>query len=104
MDNNKNNKNPTTQTEKLCKERDQLKQYLDVAEILLMTLDTNGNVTSINQKGCKLLGRNENEIIGCNWFDTYIYDKDTEAIKYIFNRVMFMSASTTAVAVLGSEP
>jgi PAS domain S-box-containing protein len=37
---------------------------------MLVALDLDGLITSINRKGCEVLGRSENELIGQNWFKT----------------------------------
>jgi len=47
-----------------------LQLYLDKVETIIVTLDTHGMITSINKKGCRLLGYREEELIGLSWFDT----------------------------------
>ncbi|RQV94644.1 PAS domain S-box protein, partial [bacterium] len=50
-------------------ERDIAQRYLNIAGVLLLALDTKGIVTMINPKGCGILGYEQNELIGSNWFD-----------------------------------
>jgi len=49
---------------------DWAQQYLDVAEVMLLALDSQGQITLINQKGCAILGYGEADLLGKNWFDT----------------------------------
>jgi PAS domain S-box-containing protein len=58
--------------EKLQKERDKAQLYLDIAGVMFVALDADGRVTLINRKGCEILGYNEEEIIGKNWFDNFL--------------------------------
>ncbi len=51
--------------------------YLDMAGTLMVTLDKNGNITMLNKTGCELLGFNENEILGKNWFDIGVIPKES---------------------------
>lgn len=48
----------------LDQERRKVQQYLDVAEVIVVILDPMGFVRTINQKGCSVLGRREDDVIG----------------------------------------
>jgi PAS domain-containing protein len=37
-------------------ERDRIREYMNIAEVLLMVLDREGRVTLMNRKGCEILG------------------------------------------------
>ncbi|HEY3378752.1 MAG TPA: response regulator [Armatimonadota bacterium] len=50
-------------------ERDLAQQYLDIAGVLMMTLDRTATITLLNKKGCEILGRSEAELLGQSWFD-----------------------------------
>jgi len=54
------------------RERDRVAQYLEIAEVILLVLDTKGVVAMINRKGAELLGLPGAEIIGKNWYETYV--------------------------------
>ncbi len=73
--------------DKLEYERNIAQMYLDVAGVMLMVLDTEGNISLINKKGCEILGCKENEIIGKNWVDNYIPKDAAETVKEIFKNV-----------------
>lgn len=60
----------------LKKERDNAKKYINIAGVIILALDKNGDITLINKKGCETLGYNEEEIIGKNWFSNFIPPKD----------------------------
>ncbi|MFH1470803.1 MAG: PAS domain S-box protein, partial [Candidatus Micrarchaeota archaeon] len=77
------------QTEQnLRTERDLAKQYLSVAEVILLALDRSGNVTMINKKGCKVLGYSEKEIIGKNWFDNFLSPSTKREVKGVFKKLI----------------
>ena len=49
-------------------ERDRAQSYLDTVEAIIVVLNRSGRIKLINQKGCRLLGYDENELIGQHWF------------------------------------
>lgn len=49
---------------------DTLQTYIDLAEVMLLALDVNGMITLINRKGCEIMGYQESELLGRNWFST----------------------------------
>jgi PAS domain S-box-containing protein/putative nucleotidyltransferase with HDIG domain len=51
-------------------ERDRAQKYLDIAAVMLVAVDHDGRITMINRKGCEVLGRAEEELIGQDWFET----------------------------------
>ena len=69
------------------KERDRTKRYLDIAGVILMVTDLDGNVISINRKGCEILGLSEREIIGKNWIEHFIPERFKEELKDFYKRV-----------------
>ncbi len=50
-------------------ERDLKQYYLDTAQSIMVSLDQTGRITMVNRKGCELLGREESELFGRNWFE-----------------------------------
>ncbi len=63
------------------KERDLAQKYLDIAGVMFVALDNEGHVTLINKKGCEILGYDEKEILGKNWFDNFLPEKIRENVK-----------------------
>ena len=43
-------------------------QYLDIAGVVFVALNTEGEITLINRKGLDILGYTEEELLGKNWF------------------------------------
>jgi two-component system NtrC family sensor kinase len=78
----------TVSLDTLQMERDKAQNYLDVAGVMLLALDTEGSITLINKKGCEILGYEEQEITGKNWFDSFIPDKVREETKAVFAGLM----------------
>lgn len=74
--------------EALRKQRDKAQKYLDVAGVMLVHIDAEGKVTLINKKGCKILGYQEEEILGKNWFDNFLPATDREIVREIFFKLM----------------
>ncbi len=56
-------------SDSLVAERDQAQRYLDIAGVVVVAIDLDQKVSLINRKGCEVLGRSEDEIVGKNWFE-----------------------------------
>ncbi|HDP98650.1 MAG TPA: PAS domain S-box protein [bacterium] len=56
----------------LVSERDRAQKYLDVAGVIFIAVDANEKVSLVNKKGKQILGYEETEIIGKNWFDHFV--------------------------------
>lgn len=75
--------------EALKQEKDKAQQYLDIAEVMLLALNEHGEITLINKKGLSILGYdNERELLGKNWFDTFIPQEERAIVKKVFSRLM----------------
>lgn len=74
--------------ETLQKERDRAQKYLDVAEVMLVALNSDQTVTLINKKGCAILGYSEEEIIGKNWFDNFLPERIRDPVKSVFMQLI----------------
>lgn len=57
----------------LQKERDQTKQYLDIAGTIIAILDSDGYVLMMNKKGDEVLGYQAGELLGKNWYKTCVH-------------------------------
>ena len=51
---------------------EEIQNYLDIAQVLIMVLDKDKNVIMINQEGADILGYLKEEIIGKNWIENFI--------------------------------
>jgi len=74
--------------EELIKERDKAQKYLSIAEVMLLVLDFNGNLTLLNPKGEKILGYKEKELIGKNWFNTCLPKDIKQTVKDVFYKLI----------------
>ena len=63
-----------------------MKEYLDITESIVLALDANQKIAFINKAGCKLLGYNENAIIGKNWFDNFLPETIVKREKTLFKK------------------
>jgi PAS domain S-box-containing protein len=68
----------------LQEERDRAQKYLEIAGVILVVLNPDQTVQLINRKGCEVLGYEAAEIIGANWFDTFLPKKDREQTRSVF--------------------
>ncbi|MEA1965040.1 MAG: ATP-binding protein [Candidatus Aerophobetes bacterium] len=74
--------------EALQKERNKAEKYLDIAAVMMIAINADQKVTLINKKGCEILGYEQNEIIGKNWFDTFIPERVRDEIRETFIKLM----------------
>jgi two-component system, cell cycle sensor histidine kinase and response regulator CckA len=74
--------------EELRVERDRARQYLDVAGVMLLALDVDGKVQSINPRGCEVLGLPRDEIVGRDWFSEFIHSDVVPQLKQVFAKVV----------------
>lgn len=69
-------------------EKEKLEKYLSIAEVIIVAINTNANVTLINRKGCQLLGRDEKDIIGENWFKICLPSEEYKTTFAVFNNII----------------
>ncbi len=68
----------------LEKEKETARKYLDIVGVMIVVIDRYGIVTLINDMGGKILGYNEDEIVGENWFEKFVPSIETEKVKDLF--------------------
>ena len=69
-------------------ERDRAQRYLDVAGTLVVVLDDAGRVELINRQGCELLGFDEDELLGRDWFGAVVPAADRLDARLAFMRLV----------------
>lgn len=52
----------------LASEQRRAQQYLDIVEVIILALDDQDRVSLVNQKGARVFGRDESEIVGLHFF------------------------------------
>ena len=64
---------PTRATEsELADERHRAQRYLDIAGAIIVILDAEARITLLNRAGAELLGYDEGELIGRDWYDAVV--------------------------------
>ena len=59
--------------QQIRRERDTAQSYLDVAGVMILSLNDDGVVTLINRRGCAILGYDgPTDILGRNWIDCFV--------------------------------
>ncbi len=69
-------------------ERDRAQSYLNLVSVIIIALDTNGNITLLNRKGCETAGYTENEVIGLNWIDHFIPESSRNEVRKVFQEIV----------------
>lgn len=73
---------------KLQTEKTRAQQYLDIAGVLFIALDTNGVVTMINPKGCQVLGVPADYVVGRNWMENFVPERIRTEIQAVADDLM----------------
>lgn len=58
--------------------------FLDLTAELFLVLDRQGCVVYINQQGCEILKDDEENILDCNWFDSFFDIDMNEEVKNVY--------------------
>lgn len=69
-------------------ERDRSQGYLDVAGVIMLALGVDQTVSAINRKGCEILERDAADIVGKNWFDSFLPEKNRESLRAGFRDIV----------------
>lgn len=67
---------------------DNLKTYLDLAGVIIVALNKEGNITLLNKKGYEILGYKEGELNGKNWFETCLPKYRKEEVSRVFKELI----------------
>ena len=74
--------------EALRRERDRAQKYLDLAEVIVVAIDRQERVRLINRKGRRVLGHEEEDILGKNWFDSFLPATTREEVRSTFQKLI----------------
>jgi len=72
----------------LRSERLESQRYLDVAEVAMVLLDRNGRVEMINRKGCEIMRGTSEQIVGRDWFASFIPESARRGTRAAFEALM----------------
>ncbi len=74
--------------EALKAEKDRAEKYLNIAEVILVALDTHARITLLNRRGYEILGYEEGELIGKDWIKTCLHPEDYERVLDFNNKIV----------------
>ena len=74
--------------EELRAERDIAREYINIAGVILIALDKEGQISLINRRGYETLGYQEEELLGKNWFITCLPAQMSDAVAREFRRLI----------------
>lgn len=83
----------------LQKERDQTKQYLDIAGTVIAILDNDGYIELINKKGDEILGYQAGELVGKNWYKTCLHPKDQAQYIKLHNDIVYGKVEPNQIVI-----
>ncbi len=73
---------------KMAAKPTEIQRYLDLAGVIILVIDSNQQVRYINKQGCETLGLKEDDILGKNWFDSFLPVKIRNDIKTVYTKLM----------------
>ena len=62
--------------------------YLDVAEVMILVIGVDQKVRLINKEGCRVLGYPEEEIVGKNWFESFLSERVKGQVQEVFAQLV----------------
>jgi len=68
--------------------RDRAQQYLDIAGVMFVALDSDGKITLANRCVCQVLGYRENQLVGKDWFNTCLPSGMRSKVRRVYDRLM----------------
>lgn len=68
--------------------RDRMQQYLAVAGVMFVVLDKAGRLQLVNRRACQILGWDEQELLGRDWFTTCLPEEERQNTREIFARLL----------------
>ena len=75
--------------EDLKLERDNLRNIMQTVDTMIVLMDRAGTIIMINPKGCDVLGYDEHELIGLDWFGTCLPpDDDPQRVKAVYQKMI----------------
>lgn len=77
----------------LRKERDKAQKYLDVVAVSILATSREGKICLINKKGCEILGYEERELIGKDFFETLLPEDIREKAREEYRKLMEKEAT-----------
>ena len=64
------------------------KYYFDRADVLMVAISSDGVIQDINPTALKILGYSKDEVLGKNWFDNFVEEKNRESTRNLFHETL----------------
>ena len=74
--------------EALNREKKKAETYLNLAGVIMVAIDSLGLVTMINRKGCEILGYDEADVIGRDWFQDFVPERIAKVVKPVSEQLL----------------
>jgi len=81
----------------LRQERDRSQQYLDVAGVIILALDREGNIQMVNRRGHEILGYDRRELEGRNWFEMCLPERARAEVRALFRDLLSGNANVSQI-------
>ncbi len=72
----------------LNRARERAETYLNLAGVIMVAIDSQGIVTMINRRGCDILGYDEADILGKDWFQNFIPERIAEVVRPVSRQLL----------------
>ncbi len=69
-------------------EKNRTERYLNLANVLFLSLDRNGAITMANRKLCDILELEPDAVIGQNWIDSFVLEDDIDELKQLISNLL----------------
>ena len=73
--------------EELKRQKERSDLYFNTAEVIMLVIDKNKEVILVNDKGCKVLGYEREEILGKNWFNNFLPERLREEVTAVSEKL-----------------
>lgn len=74
--------------EAVLAEKERAQRYLDVAGVMIVVIDADETVALINKKCCEVLGYQPGELVGRNFFDAVVLERERPRTRAAFQAVL----------------
>ncbi len=78
---------PSPMIHEICDRGNKTQYYLDVAKAIFVIIDVNGKLSLINKMGCEVLGYEESEIIGKDWFENFVPQEERREMRAVLGEL-----------------
>ncbi len=72
----------------LVRQNAMAQKYLEIANVMVVVIDANGSVSLVNKRTCSVLGYDEHEMLGKNWFETFLPAGSRKMVHDMFSEII----------------